>query len=64
MALCLSCSSSLNRITPVCGGIEALMEGFSLRGEMLNVAACPLLRYISGTVVVVRGQRELIAKQD
>lgn len=40
------------------------MEGFSLRGEMLNVAACLLLRYISGTVVSFRGQRELIAKQD
>lgn len=31
---------------------------------MLNVAAYLLLRYVSGTVVLFRGQRELIAKQD
>ena len=40
------------------------MEGPSFRGEMLNVAACLLFRYISGTVVSFRKQKELITKQD
>lgn len=56
MTICLSFSSSLNRITLVSSRIER---------ETLNVVAWLLLRYIPETVLLFEwGQRELITKQD
>lgn len=65
MTICLSFSSSLNRITLVSSRNRSLHGRLFIERETLNVVAWLLLRYIPGTVVLFEwGQRELITKQD